>query len=61
VDGHGRPKVVRYWAMRPLHGAFVPHAEIDEIRWLPSEQAAAALSYDRDRDVLGSLPQKGFR
>jgi 8-oxo-dGTP pyrophosphatase MutT (NUDIX family) len=61
VDGHGRPKVVRYWAMRPLDGAFVPHAEIDEIRWLPSEQAAAALSYDRDRDVLGSLPQKGFR
>jgi 8-oxo-dGTP pyrophosphatase MutT (NUDIX family) len=61
VDGHGRPKVVRYWAMRRLGGEFVPHAEVDEIRWLPLEEAAAALSYDRDRDVLESLTRKARR
>ena len=32
-DGKARPKVVRYWAMRPLRGAFSPHREVDEIRW----------------------------
>jgi 8-oxo-dGTP diphosphatase len=54
-DSQGRPKVVRYWAMRPLAGEFSPHAEVDEARWLPLEQARAALTYDRDRIVLGSL------
>lgn len=55
TDSHGRPKVVRYWSMRPLAGEFSPHAEVDEARWLPLEGARAALTYDRDRDVLRSL------
>jgi len=55
TDSRGRPKVVRYWAMRPLTGEFSPHAEVDEARWLPLEQARAALTYDRDRIVLASL------
>lgn len=57
ADGQGRPKRVRYWAMRPESGEFAPHAEVDEIRWLPLEEAAPALSYARDRDVLASLPE----
>lgn len=48
----GRDKVVRYWAMRARDGAFLPGAEVDELRWLAAERAAAQLTYDRDRDVL---------
>ncbi|MFN2609082.1 MAG: NUDIX hydrolase [Acidimicrobiales bacterium] len=55
-DRHGRPKVVRYWEMRPVEGRFVPSDEVDEVRWLPLAGAAALLSYPRDADVLRSLP-----
>jgi 8-oxo-dGTP pyrophosphatase MutT (NUDIX family) len=51
-DSGGRPKIVRYWTMRPLGGAFRPHDEVDVVRWLPLEAAWAELTYDRDRDVL---------
>jgi 8-oxo-dGTP diphosphatase len=54
VDHRGRPKLVRYWLMEPVAGEFVPHAEVDEIRWLTPAAAAALLSYDRDRLVLDS-------
>ena len=36
-------------------GAFEPHAEVDEIRWLRLDVAAERLSYDRDRAVLESF------
>jgi 8-oxo-dGTP diphosphatase len=56
VDGKGRDKVVRYWAMtaeeehpRP------PDDEVDEVRWVAADEADRMLSYDRDRTVLGSL------
>jgi 8-oxo-dGTP diphosphatase len=52
VDSHGRPKTVRYWAMRVRSGSFEPHAEVDEIRWLGPPEAAEALTHDRDRAVL---------
>lgn len=52
LDRHGRSKLVRYWAMRPLSGAFRPHEEVDDARWLPLAEAAATLSYDGDREVL---------
>lgn len=52
LDRRGRPKIVRYWAMRPLAGEFIPHAEVDEARWLPLVEAEDALSYERDRHVL---------
>jgi 8-oxo-(d)GTP phosphatase len=48
-------KVVRYWEMTPLDGAFKPTAEVDEVRWLPPGRAASLLSYGRDLDVLESL------
>jgi 8-oxo-dGTP diphosphatase len=54
-DGHGRPKVVRLWAMRPIEGAFRPHDEVDELRWLPLLGAADALTYQGNRTVLAAL------
>jgi 8-oxo-dGTP pyrophosphatase MutT (NUDIX family) len=54
-DSHGRPKVVRYWLMRPLEGAFEPHEEVDDVRWLPPAAAADSLSYERDREVLRAV------
>lgn len=52
VDGKGRPKVVRYWRMRPLSGDFFSHAEVDEIRWETPERAAELLSWPRDLPLL---------
>ena len=49
------PKVVRYWEMAPLDGEFRPTREVDEVRWLPPDRAAALLSYGRDGKVLASL------
>jgi 8-oxo-dGTP diphosphatase len=40
--------------------AFVPNAEVDQLRWLPLPQAIDTVSYPRDADVLrafGALPQ----
>jgi len=50
----GRPqdKLVRYWAMRATGGAFMPNAEVDELRWLAPTAARALLTYDRDREVI---------
>ena len=55
VDSHGRPKTVRYWAMRMRSGSFEPHAEVDEIRWLSPPEAADTLTYERDRAVVESF------
>ena len=55
TDGKGRPKVVRYWAMRAVKGAFTPNEEVDEIRWLAHPKAAKALTYRRDRLVLDAF------
>ncbi len=55
-DGRGRPKVVRYWAMTAVTGRFAPSAEVDEVRWLPLDEAARRLAYEGDRTVLRSLP-----
>ena len=51
-DSKARPKLVRYWAMRPVGGEFQPHHEVDEIRWLRVEAAAELLSHERDHEVL---------
>ena len=55
VDARGRPKIVRWWRMRPLGGEFVPSEEVDEIRWESLAAAAALLTYPRDADLLESL------
>lgn len=55
MDSRGRPKTVRYWAMRPLSGSFEPHDEVDAVRWLTLDRARALLSYDRDLAVLDTV------
>jgi 8-oxo-dGTP diphosphatase len=59
VDRRGRQKTVRYWEMAPLGGTFTPSHEVDEVRWLPLEQARRTLSYARDRDLLENLANEG--
>jgi len=49
----GRPKKVRYWAARCTESlGFVPGREVDDLAWLDLTQAAARLSYERDRVLL---------
>ncbi len=55
VDGRGRDKVVRYWAMTVRGGSFGANDEVDEMRWLPVDKVAAALTYARDLPVVRSF------
>jgi 8-oxo-dGTP diphosphatase len=41
IGGRPVPKTVRWWSVRAGDGAFVPGAEVDELRWLPARQALA--------------------
>jgi 8-oxo-dGTP pyrophosphatase MutT (NUDIX family) len=52
VDRRGREKVVWYWLMRSIGGAFKPIEEVDRMRWLKFEDAARKLSYDHDQELL---------
>ncbi|MEO8456370.1 MAG: bifunctional NUDIX hydrolase/histidine phosphatase family protein [Chloroflexota bacterium] len=54
----GRPKVVRYWAMRAEGGMFVPSREVDELRWLHVDDAFALLTQPRDVDLLKRFARK---
>lgn len=54
-DGKGRPKTVRYWRMHAVGGEFVPHDEVDEVRWEAPERAAQLLSWPRDLPLLEEL------
>ena len=49
------PKRVDYWLMRVVGGAFEPNDEVDELRWLPVEEACALVSHAHDRAVLADL------
>jgi 8-oxo-dGTP pyrophosphatase MutT (NUDIX family) len=51
-DGAPAEKVVRYWAMEAVGGTFEPTREVDAVRWLPPEEAAGVLTYQRDREIL---------
>jgi 8-oxo-dGTP diphosphatase len=52
----GRAKVVHYWVARTLDGddvsAYVANREIDQVAWVSVDEAAALLSYARDRTTL---------
>ena len=53
VDGKGRPKQVRYWAMRCVEGAVRPAPpEVDDVVWLALDEARRLLTYERDETVL---------
>ena len=54
-DRHGRQKVVRYWRMRPVAGELAPNLEVDQAVWRTLEDARAALTYDRDRQLLDAF------
>jgi 8-oxo-dGTP diphosphatase len=55
-DPKGRSKLVRYWLMEVEHDpGFVPNNEVDELRWVPVEEAPALLTYARDAEILHSV------
>lgn len=51
-DHRERPKLVRYWLMRVTDGAFAANDEVDELRWLSPDDAAALLTYEADRNLI---------
>lgn len=57
-DRRGRSKRVRYWAMEPLAGVFLPNGEVDEVRWLSPDEAQQLLSYRRDADVVADFAER---
>jgi 8-oxo-dGTP diphosphatase len=48
----GGDKIVEYYSAAAVDGAFTPNDEVDSVRWLPVAEAASALSYQTDVDVL---------
>jgi 8-oxo-dGTP diphosphatase len=53
VDARGRPKQVRWWRMQPIaDDGFTPNDEVDELRWVDRDTAAALLTYERDLALL---------
>lgn len=57
TDRKDRPKRVRYWVMEPTAGDFTPNDEVDQVRWVPAEQAAGALTYAHDAAVVDAFRQ----
>ena len=51
----GEPKRVRYWATRAVAGAFSPSDEVDQIVWLPAQEAQRHLVPQRDGHILGEF------
>lgn len=47
-DRRDRPKVVDYWVMDVVDGAFRPSEEVDRLRWAAVPAAADLLTYPRD-------------
>jgi 8-oxo-dGTP pyrophosphatase MutT (NUDIX family) len=45
-------KTVRYFLMAAGAGGGPLAQDVDEVRWVQIDEAAALVSYDRDRDVL---------
>ena len=57
-DPAGLPKLVRYWAMVPVHGDiddFIFNKEIDDLRWVGVLEAEQLLTYAHDRALLAGL------
>ncbi|MEE6260873.1 NUDIX domain-containing protein [Plantactinospora sonchi] len=49
----GLPKVVEFWSMRAAGtGGFQPDTEVDDVRWLPLDEALGLVSYPHDARVL---------
>jgi len=54
-DTAAGPKAVEYWAMHGPDAPFTRTAEVDRLAWLPLDDAARRLSYQRDADALDAL------
>lgn len=53
TDRKGRPKLVRWWAMRPSgDGEFTATDEVDEVRWIAVDEAEGLLDYEHDRELV---------
>jgi 8-oxo-dGTP diphosphatase len=59
-DNKGREKAVRYWLMEPEDGdaPFTPNDEVDEMRWVDFDAAAALLSYPRDAQLARAAAER---
>jgi 8-oxo-dGTP pyrophosphatase MutT (NUDIX family) len=56
LDGKGRLKLVRYWAMRVVAvEPWQPNDEIDGRRWTTLDDASALLTYAHDRELAERL------
>src|SRR4051794_14482332 len=55
-DRLGRPKIVRYWVMRPVRGDGRAQNEVDEVCWMTPDEAKHKLTYEHDRELIGRLP-----
>ena len=56
VDGKGRLKLVRYWAMRVVGiEPWEANDEVDRRRWVTVDEAATILTYAHDRALLDGL------
>lgn len=51
-------KVVHYWTARGLGGEFSPSREVDEMLWLPVDEAIKRLTYPYDRKVTAQFSKK---
>jgi 8-oxo-(d)GTP phosphatase len=54
-DGRPAPKEVDYWTGQWAGGEFRANSEVDQLRWLPLDDASALCSHDHDRAVLDDL------
>lgn len=57
VTSGGRPsnKVVTYWSMRCGEGSFRASSEVDQMQWLPLDEARRCLTSESDRTVLDTF------
>ncbi len=58
--GGWAPKEVRWWALRATGGRFEPNDEVDELRWLPPEEAEDLLCAGWDTAPLRLLLDSGL-
>ncbi len=56
--GAAREKVVHYWAMKAIGGAFSPNREVDEMRWLSIDDARETITRATDREILERFAQR---
>ena len=56
--GAPREKVVHYWAMKAIGGAFSANREVDEMRWLSIDDAREQITRALDREVLERFAQR---